>query len=42
MELKISLLHGNIEEELKMKQPDVFKLRDKDHFLCRPERVYMC
>jgi len=35
MDVKTTFLHGNLEEEIYMKQPDGFLVDGKEDFVCR-------
>jgi len=35
MDVKITFLHGNLEEEIYMKQPDGFLVEGKEDYVCR-------
>ncbi|MCI69600.1 retrovirus-related pol polyprotein from transposon tnt 1-94, partial [Trifolium medium] len=35
MDVKMAFIHGDLEEEIYMKQPDGFQLKDKEDHVCR-------
>ena len=41
MDVKTAFLHGDLEEEIYMKQPDGFLVEGKEDHVCRLRKVYM-
>jgi len=35
MNVKIAFLHGDLEEEIYMEQPESFKVKGKDNYVCK-------
>ena len=41
MDVKTTFLHGDLEEEIYMEQPEGFKVDGKDNFVCKLKKVSM-
>ena len=41
MDVKTTFLHGDLEEEIYIEQPEGFKVDGKENFVCNSERVSM-
>ena len=42
MDLKIAFLHGNLDEELYMKQLEGYPIPGKEHLVCKLKRSLLC
>jgi hypothetical protein len=42
MDVKTAFLHGDLEEEIYMEQPEGFRVKGKDDYVCRLKKSLYC